>query len=164
MCSNRLPKRCLSGGEGMQEERKEREREKGKVSGVCGDRREGGHGGRKRQVNRMGRVRGGGPEKKEVGRRSQEERERAKEEKRVGGRRKGGVGGERGRGRNRRGGGEKGGGGGQKAGEEGRAGGVCAPADDVGDGGGVLGLVSESSERGTACSQGAQLIEGLVVV
>ena len=80
------------------------------------------------------------------------------------GRRESDVGGERGRGRNRRGGGEKGGGGGQKAGEEGRAGGVCAPADDVGDGGGVLGLVSESSERGTACSQGAQLIEGLVVV
>ena len=60
--------------------------------------------------------------------------------------------------------GEKGGGGGQKAGEEGSAGGVRVPADDVGDGGGVLGRVRESSERGTGCSQGAQLIEGLVVV
>ena len=117
-----------------------------------------------RDEGKKGRGRVGEREWKEAGRRNQEGRERGKEEKRVGGRRKGGVGGERGRGRNRRGGGEKGGGGGQKAGEEGRAGGVCAPADDVGDGGGVLGLVSESSERGTACSQGAQLIEGLVVV
>ena len=58
----------------------------------------------------------------------------------------------------------KGGGGGQKAGEEGRAGGVRVPAVDVGDGGGVLRRVCESSERGTGCSQGAQLIEGLVVV
>ena len=29
------------------------------------------------------------------------------------------------------------------------------PADDVGDGGGVLGRVCESFERGTGCSQGA---------
>ena len=69
MCSNRLPKRCLSGGEGMQGERKAKARGRGKVSGVCGDEREGGHGGRRRQVNRMGKEREeGGPEKKEVGR------------------------------------------------------------------------------------------------
>ena len=48
----------------------------------------------------------------------------------------------------------------QKAGEEGRAGGVRDPAADVGDGGGVL----ERVWKCTGCSQGAQLIEGLVVV
>ena len=52
-------------------------------------------------------------------------------------------------------------------GEEGGAGGVRFPADDVGDGDGVLGRSGESSERGTGCSgcsQGAQLIDGLVAV
>ena len=58
----------------------------------------------------------------------------------------------------------KGGGGGQKAGEEGRAGGVRFLAGDVGDDDGVLEEVCEKAERGTGCSQGAQLIEGLVVV
>ena len=80
------------------------------------------------------------------------------------GRRESDVGGERGRGRNRRGGGGERWRRGTEGGEEGSAGGVRVPIDDVGDGGGVLGRVSESSERGASCSQGAQLIEGLVVV
>ena len=54
------------------------------MSDVCEDGREGGHGGRKRRVNRKGRGRVGEPERKEVGRRSQEGRERGKEGTRVG--------------------------------------------------------------------------------